>query len=68
MRKALVVGGNSGIGLALVICLLDRGYSHVYIIGKDAPKSDDIPNDKVKDIATKNIEDIKNSNRRDFRF
>jgi len=27
-----------------------------------------IPNDKVRDIATKNIEDIKNSNRRDFRF
>lgn len=53
MRKALVVGGNSGIGLALVICLLDRGYSHVYIIGKDAPKSDDIPNDKVKALAEK---------------
>lgn len=27
-----------------------------------------IPNEKVKNIATKNIEDIKNSNRRDFRF
>ena len=27
-----------------------------------------IPTDKVRDIATKNIEDIKNSNRRDFRF
>ena len=29
---------------------------------------DKIPNDKVKEIAMKNIEDIKNSNRRDFRF
>jgi len=27
-----------------------------------------IPNEKVKSIATQNIEDIKNSNRRDFRF
>ena len=27
-----------------------------------------IPNEKVKAIAKKNIEDIKNSNRRDFRF
>ncbi|MBQ8614380.1 MAG: [Ruminiclostridium sp.] len=27
-----------------------------------------IPTDKVRDSATKNIEDIKNSNRRDFRF
>jgi len=29
---------------------------------------DKIPNAKVKEIAKKNIEDIKNSNRRDFRF
>ena len=27
-----------------------------------------IPNEKVKSIAIQNIEDIKNSNRRDFRF
>ena len=27
-----------------------------------------IPNEKVKTIATENIEAIKNSNRRDFRF
>ena len=27
-----------------------------------------IPNEKVKEIAKRNIEDIKNSNRRDFRF
>ncbi|MCR4615981.1 MAG: [FeFe] hydrogenase H-cluster radical SAM maturase HydG [Clostridiales bacterium] len=29
---------------------------------------DNIKNDKVRDIARQNIEDIKNSNRRDFRF
>ena len=38
------------------------GYS---LIEKELGK---IPNQKVKDIATKNIEDIRNSNRRDFRF
>ena len=27
-----------------------------------------IPNEKVRAIAAQNIEDIKNSNRRDFRF
>lgn len=27
-----------------------------------------IPKEKVREIATRNIEDIKNSNRRDFRF
>ena len=27
-----------------------------------------IPKDKVREIARQNIEDIKNSNRRDFRF
>lgn len=43
MNKALVVGGNSGIGLAMVCNLLGRGYDHVYIAGKDAPKQQDIP-------------------------
>ena len=43
MKKALVVGGNSGIGLAMVLNLLERGYEFVYIVGKDAPKESDIP-------------------------
>ena len=43
MSKALVVGGNSGIGLAMVLNLLERGYEFVYIVGKDAPKEGDIP-------------------------
>lgn len=34
MKKALVVGGNSGVGLAIVTNLL-REYDHVYIVGKD---------------------------------
>ena len=37
MSKALVVGGNSGIGLALVNKLLKEKYDHIYIIGKDEP-------------------------------
>ena len=43
MKKALVVGGNSGIGLAMVLNLLERGYDFVYIAGKDAPRDEDIP-------------------------
>ena len=43
MSKALVVGGNSGIGLAMVLNLLEREYEFVYIVGKDAPRDEDIP-------------------------
>lgn len=43
MKKALVVGGNSGIGLAMVLNLLGRGFEHVYILGKCAPCEEDIP-------------------------
>ncbi len=42
MSKALVMGGNSGIGLAMVLKLLDKGYEHIYIAGKDAPKAEDV--------------------------
>ena len=45
MKKALVVGGNSGIGLALVLNLLDEQYEHIYIVGKDFPRESDIPQD-----------------------
>lgn len=38
MRKnALVVGGNSGIGLSMVLQLIKEGYEKVYIVGKDEP-------------------------------
>ena len=43
MKRALVVGGNSGIGLAVVLKLLDEKYEHVYIVGKDEPILSDIP-------------------------
>lgn len=42
MKKALVVGGNSGIGLAIVHTLLRNGYDYVYIVGKDEPSKKDI--------------------------
>lgn len=48
MKKALVVGGNSGIGLAMVLNLLGRGYEHVYIVGKCAPNAEVIPQDMVQ--------------------
>lgn len=45
MSKALIVGGNSGIGLALALNLINKNYDHVYIVGKDAPNTGDIPID-----------------------
>ena len=53
MKKALVVGGGSGIGLALVCGLLKRGYDHVYIAGKDAPKPADLSSDAVTAFENK---------------
>ncbi len=42
MRQALVVGGGSGIGLAMTVKLIHRGYDKVYIVGKNAPDLSDI--------------------------
>ena len=42
MKKALVVGGNSGLGLS-VACNLLKKCEHVYIVGKDKPIQNDIP-------------------------
>ena len=52
MKKALVLGGNSGIGLAISAKLLSK-YDHVYIVGKDAPRAQDIPAECAQDFATK---------------
>lgn len=46
MKKALVVGGNSGVGLAAVLELLSRGYAHVYIVGKGQVAQEAIPAEK----------------------
>jgi len=56
--------------MTLTEYLVDYATEETKKIGFDLIESElnKIPNDKVRDIATKNIEDIKNSNRRDFRF
>lgn len=43
MRKALVVGGNSGIGMAVTIKLLNSGWDHVYVIGRHEANASDVP-------------------------
>ena len=48
MKKALVVGGNSGVGLASVLELLSRGCEHVYIVGKGQVAEEAIPQDRLE--------------------
>ena len=43
MKKALVVGGSSGIGLAMASVLLERGYGHIYIADRKEPNKTDFP-------------------------
>ena len=56
--------------MTLTEYLIDYASEETRKIGFELIESelDKIPNEKVKGIAKKNIEDIKNSNRRDFRF
>ncbi len=54
MKKALIVGGNSGIGLAAVLKLLDREYEHIDIFGKDEPKMCDIE-EKYHEIFSERV-------------
>jgi cytidyltransferase-like protein len=42
MHSALVVGGNSGIGLSVSLALLKRGYGHIGIVGRSGIHIDDI--------------------------
>lgn len=53
MHKALVVGGNSGVGLAMVLSMLKQGAEHVYIVGKDHVRNQDIP-DEMREMYDKN--------------
>ena len=52
-RKALVVGGNSGIGLSIAINFLDKDYEQIYIVGKDEPRILDIPENYRENFAKK---------------
>lgn len=52
-KKALVVGGSSGIGLAISLKLLDQGYEHIYITGKTGVDFENIPKNKADLFAEK---------------
>ncbi len=43
MKKALIVGGNSGIGLSCALNLLQKDYEHIYIVGKSKINEGDVP-------------------------
>lgn len=51
--KALIVGGNSGLGLSMAINLLDREYDSIYIVGKELPNLKDVPQRIKNDFLTK---------------
>lgn len=53
MRKALVVGGSSGIGLTTVLSLLRRSYDHVYIVDKNTVNAEAIPDAFSAEFAAK---------------
>lgn len=42
MKRALVIGGSNGIGLALVHKLLNENYNKIYIVDRDKPDIEDI--------------------------
>lgn len=42
LKSALVVGGTSGLGLAIALQLMGRGYDNVYIIGREPPNPNTI--------------------------
>ena len=56
--------------MTLTEYLVDYGSEQTRKIGFELidKELEKIPNQKVKEIAKQNIADIKNSNRRDFRF
>ena len=51
--KALVVGGNSGIGLSIVLELVNRGYEKIYVVGKNTINVDDLDESSKKDVIEK---------------
>ena len=48
MKKALVIGGTSGIGLSLCKKLLDRGYSKIISVGLIRDNVLPLSNDKIE--------------------
>ena len=52
MKKALVVGGNSGIGLSICKNLLDK-YEHIYIVGKTSICAEALPDNLRREFEDK---------------
>lgn len=59
MKNALVIGGNSGLGLAIVLEMLKK-YEKIYVIGKNDLSMEDIPKDVIP-IFEKKVIYIKNN-------
>lgn len=55
MNRALVVGGNSGIGLSLATELWKKGYEKIYIVGKACVREEDVP-EKYRDSFLKAVQ------------
>lgn len=49
MKKAIVVGGSNGIGLAIAVSLIEKGY-YVLIADKSAPDENALPQDSYRYI------------------
>ena len=49
MKKAPVVGGNSGLGLSIAINLLKK-CDYLYIVGNDEPDIKDVPSQFLDDF------------------
>ena len=59
MKKALVIGGSSGIGLSAVISLIKKGYESIAVLGKEEPAINDIPKSFSKQrVAPKTVNTI----------
>ena len=52
--KALVVGGNSGIGLSIVCELLEQRYEKIYVVGKEPPVVSDL-NQNIEEHFKKRV-------------
>ncbi|MGX7126898.1 SDR family NAD(P)-dependent oxidoreductase [Enterococcus viikkiensis] len=52
MKKAVVLGGSSGIGLAMVKNLVDKGYSNIYVFDKQKPQID------IKQVTYKHFDAV----------
>lgn len=59
MKKALVVGGNSGIGQSIVLKFLSNGAEHIYIVGKFEPNWENI-SEIDKKLINEKITFVKN--------